>query len=224
MVRSGIVAILLILANNRLDGQAPPDTTPSVPQLESKRVLGIIPNFRTAPFPSPYRPLSAKEKFRIASEDSLDRGTVALGLIFGAQGQWSNSNRSFGQGVPGYARYASASFADFVIGDYMTEAIYPTLLRQDPRYFRRGTGGAWSRFGYAVGQIVWTHNDSGKMQFNYSEIAGNATAVAVSNSYYQDGRTAQKATIDLGMQLGVDAASNVLKEFWPEISRKMHLR
>lgn len=189
---------------------------------ESKRIFGIIPNFRTAPLPVPYQPLTASEKFKIATEDSFDRGTVALGLLFGAQGQMTGANPSFGGGAAGYARYASTSYADFVIGDYMTEAIYPTLLHQDPRYFRRGTGGGWSRLGYAAGQIFWTRNDTGRMQFNYSEIGGNATAVAISNAYYSDNRTASNAVSKLGVQIGVDMAANVLKEFWPDVRRKMH--
>jgi hypothetical protein len=114
------------------------------------------------------------------------------------------------------------SYADFVIGDYMTEAIYPSLLHQDPRYFRRGTGGGWSRLGYAMGQIFWTHSDNGaRGQFNFSEVLGNSTSVAISNAYYPDNRTAGEAAARLGSQLGVDMAANVLKEFWPEIERKV---
>jgi hypothetical protein len=64
--------------------------------------------------------------------------------------------------------------------------------------------------------------DSGGTQFNYSEVLGNATAVAISNSYYSDNRTAHDAVAKLGMQIGVDTASNILKEFWPDIERKLH--
>jgi hypothetical protein len=103
----------------------------------------------------------------------------------------------------------------------MTEAIYPVILRQDPRYFRRGTGGAWSRLGYAAGQIFWTHTDSGHTQFNFSEVVGNSTAVAISNAYYPNNRTASDAASRLGVQLGVDVAANILKEFWPDINRKV---
>jgi hypothetical protein len=104
----------------------------------------------------------------------------------------------------------------------MTEAIYPTLLHQDPRYFRRGTGSGLSRLGYAMGQIFWTHKDSGGTQFNYSEVLGNSTAVAISNAYYPDNRTASDAVSKLGIQLSVDMASNVLKEFWPDVERKLN--
>jgi hypothetical protein len=162
----------------------------------------------------------AREKFKIASEDAFDRGTIALAAFVGGEGQLTNSNRAFGQGATGFARHGGAVYGDFVIGDYMTEAIFPTLLHQDPRYFRRGTGRGWSRLGYAVGQILWTHRDSGETQFNYSEILGNSVAVAISNAYYVDNRNATDAASQLGWQIGVDMAANVLKEFWPDLERK----
>ena len=101
----------------------------------------------------------------------------------------------------------------------MTEAIYPSLLRQDPRYFRRGRGSTMTRLGYAAGQLFWTHTDSGGMQFNFSEVGGNATAVAISNAYYPENRDASDALVKLGSQLAVDMASNILKEFSPDIYR-----
>ncbi len=147
-----------------------------------------------------------------------------MAAAFAGESQLTNANRSFGQGAAGYGRYFGAAYGDVVIGDYMTEGVFPTLLHQDPRYFRRGTGSAWSRLGYAMGQIFWTHRDSGGTQFNYSEIIGNSAAVAISTSYYADNRTAADAGSKLGMQLGVDMASNILKEFWPEIERKLGRR
>jgi hypothetical protein len=190
------------------------------PPHESKRLLWVIPNYKTSPSLKNYEPLSTNEKFKLASQDAFDRGTVALAALFGGLGQLNNSNRSFGQGVAGYARYFGASYGDWLIGDYMTEGVYPALLHQDPRYFRRSTGGGWSRLGYAMSQIFWTHRDSGGTQFNYSEVLGNSTAVAISNAYYTDNRTASNAVSSLSVQLGVDMASNVLKEFWPDLERK----
>ncbi|MGA7409166.1 MAG: hypothetical protein WBW33_01705 [Bryobacteraceae bacterium] len=186
-----------------------------------KRIFWIIPNYRTFPYPTNYTPIPPKEKFKIAADDAFDRGTVVLAAAFAGEGQLTNSNPYLGQGVKGYASYFGTAYADFVIGDFMTEAIYPTLLHQDPRYFRRGTGGGWSRLGYAVGQIFWTHTDSGGTQFNYSEILGNSTAVAISMAYYPDGRNVSTAVTELGTQIGVDMASNVLKEFWPDIRQKL---
>jgi len=183
-----------------------------------------VPNYRTSPSIQDFEPLTTGEKFKVASQDAFDRGTVALAAIFAAQSQLTNANRSFGQGAAGYGRYLGAAYGDFVIGDYMTEAVFPTLLHQDPRYFRRGTGSGRSRLGYAMGQIFWTHRDSGEVQFNYSEIAGNCVAVAISNAYYANNRTASDAVSKLGMQIGVDIAANILKEFWPEVERKLPWR
>jgi hypothetical protein len=189
-------------------------------QAPAKHVLWIIPNFRTTPDLREYKAIKPKEKFRIAAQDTFDRGTFALAAAFAGVSQLDNSQRSFGQGVEGYAHYWVTAYGDFAIGNYMTEGIFPTLLHQDPRYFRRGSGRGWSRLGYAAGQIFWTHTDSGGRQFNYSEILGNSTGVAISMAYYPGSRRASDAVQDLGTQIAVDMASNILKEFWPSRGRK----
>ena len=223
-----ILLLSLWLAACPLPAQTPDaaDSQPAatnanvVPPHESKRLLWIVPNYRTAPSIKDFEPIPPKEKFKIASQDAFDRGTVALAGIFAGIGQLSNSNRPFGQGAAGYGRYFGTAYADLVIGDYMTEGIFPSMLHQDPRYFRKGCCGGWSRLGYAMGQIFWTHNDRGQGEFNYSEILGNSTAVAIGNAYYSDNRTASNAVSRLSSQLAVDMMANVLKEFWPEISHK----
>jgi hypothetical protein len=188
-------------------------------QPESKHLFWIVPNYRTSPSLVGFKPLSAAEKFSVAAEDAFDPGTFALAGIFAGEAQVTNQNKSFGQGVAGSGRYYAASYAGFAIGDYMTEAVFPTLLHQDPRYFRKGTGSGWSRLGYAMGQIFITHGDSGRTEVNYSEIVGNSVAVAISDAYYKDSRTARDGVSGLGLQLGVDMGGNVLKEFWPELER-----
>jgi hypothetical protein len=205
-------------------GQAtiPVDETGATPT--NSRILGIIPNYRTYPSLQNYAPLTNAAKFKIATEDGLDRGTFVLGALFGAQAQLSNSNRSFGQGAAGFGKYFGSAYGDLLIGDYMTEGIFPVLLHQDPRYFRRGAGSGWSRLAYAMGQVFRTHRDTGGTEFNYSEIVGNSAAVAISNAYYPDNRTAGNAVAKLGMQLGVDMCGNVMKEFWPDLQRKFRPR
>jgi hypothetical protein len=216
--RIACITVAVVLTTCLAPCQQP--TADGTPQPESKRIFGIVPNYRTSPSLQNYEPLTTREKFKVASEDAFDRGTIALAAVFAGQSQLTNANRSFGQGGAGYARYFGAAYGDFVIGNYMTEAVFPTLLHQDPRYFRRGTGSGWSRLGYALEQIFWTHRDSGGTQFNYSEIAGNSVAVAISNAYYANNRTASDAVSKLGMQFGIDMAANILKEFWPDLERK----
>ena len=183
-----------------------------------KRILGIIPNFRTSPTLRDYKPITPKQKFKIATQDSFDYGTVIQSAFFAGLGQVTDSTPSFGQGGSAYAKYFAGYLTDFVVANYMTEAIYPTILHQDPRYFRRGTGSTWSRLGFAARQIFWTRADSGRMRFNFSEVIGNSTAVAISNAYYPDNRNPSDAVTRVGVQIAVDMASNILKEFSPELS------
>lgn len=207
--------LLAVLAVAQLPCAGQEESDATEPQTPSRHILGIIPNFRTTPTLQEYRLIEPGEKFKIAEQDTFDRGNVALAALFAGEGQLTNSNSSFGQGVQGYAHYWGTGFADIAIGNYMTEAIFPTFLHQDPRYFRRGSGGVWSRLGYAAKQIVWTRTDSGGAEFNYSEFAGNSTAVAASMAYYPQDRSASSAVSKLGIQIGLDLAGNILKEFWP---------
>jgi hypothetical protein len=219
---SVFLALSPVLVLGQQSGASPmPGTLNVTDEGESKRLFGIVPNYRTSPILGHYKPISPKEKFKIASQDAFDRGTVALAAFFAGESQLTHAEPSFGQGGAGYGRYFGTTYADFVIGDYMTEAIFPSILHQDPRYFRKNTGTGWQRLEYAAGQIFWTHTDKGGTQFNYSEVLGNSTAVAISNAYYPDNRNASEAVSKLGFQLGVDMASNVLKEFWPDITRKL---
>jgi hypothetical protein len=198
---------------NAATDQNPPEPT-------VKRIFGIIPNYRTFPSLINYEPLSTHEKFKIAAQDSFDRGTFMLAAGFAGERQLSGATPSFGHGPAAYGRYFATSYADFVIGDMMTEAIYPSLLHQDPRYFRRGKGSVAARLGYAVGQLFWTHTDSDRTQFNFSEVGGNATTVAISNAYYPNNRDAKDAVVNLATQLAVDGGANILKEFSPDIYKK----
>jgi hypothetical protein len=204
-------------ASRAIQGQTPSFGPESLP----KHIFGIIPNYRSEPTLQDSKPLTSGEKFRLAARDSFDPGTFILAGAFAGLGQSSKSTPSYGQGVAGYARYFGSIYGDFLIGNVMTEAVYPSLLHQDPRYFRRGSGSTWSRLGYAMGQIFVTHRDDRRTQFNFSEICGNATAVAISNAYNPDNRNAADAAARLGIQIGLDMAGNILKEFAPDLHRKI---
>lgn len=186
---------------------------------QEKRLFGIIPNYRTSPSLERYVPLSAGEKFKLATKDAFDPGTFVLSAAFAGEEQLTNASPSFGQGAKGYAHYFVTSYANWAIGDYMTEAVFPALLHQDPRYFRKGTGSGMKRLTYAIGQSFWTHTDSGGHMFNFSEVGGNAAGAAIAQAYYPDDRTAGKAASTFAVQIGVDTASNIVKEFYPDIRR-----
>jgi hypothetical protein len=147
---------------------------------------------------------------------------VALAAAVAGVGQWNNSNPSFGQGAQGYGHRWVTAYADQAIGNMLTEGVYPVLLHEDPRYFRRGTGSTWSRLRYAVTRVVITQRDGGGSRFNASEWLGTATTVGIGNAYYPDSRDLGGNASRFFTQIGIDAASMVLKEFGPDIRRKFH--
>jgi hypothetical protein len=189
---------------------------------EDKRILWIFTNHRTTDESEDLtKTLTPGGKLGIAWGDATDPATFAQTVFISGLGQLTDSNPSFGQGIAGYAKRFGTTYGDFAIENMMTEGIFPALLHQDPRYFRRRGGTARSRVVYAMSRLFITRSDSGKSQFNFSEVAGAATSVAISNAYYPDGRTVGNNLGRYAVQLGFDGASNVLKEFWPDLKRKL---
>jgi len=158
------------------------------PGTEDKRILGIFTNHRTAEESAALPPLTPRGKLAIAWHDTTDRAIFLQSAFIAGIGQATNANPSFGQGVEGYAERFGTAYADFGVQNLMTEGLFPTVLHQDPRYFRRREGSGPSRLGYAISRLFITRTDSGKHQFNYSEVVGGATSLAISNAYYPDGR------------------------------------
>jgi hypothetical protein len=194
--------------------------SPTASEPLPKHILGVFPNHNTFPCLFPYVPISATEKFKIASADAFDPGAIVAAAGVAGAAQLFNSNRPFGQEASGYARYLGAAYANHVIGDFLREGVYPTLLHQDPRYFRKGSGSRKSRVAYAISRVFCTQTDAGGTAFNSSKVLGSATTVAISSLYYANHRDAEGASVGFGAQLGGAMAGNILKEFWPDFLRK----
>ena len=191
--------------------QAPPD----------KRIFGVLPNYRTADSSVPFQTLTWKQKFTIAEKDSFDWPVYLLSGAFAGLHQLDDSHSEFGQGLQGYSKRYITAYGDQAIGNFMTEGLWPALLKEDPRYFRRGTGSKKSRAWYAATRIFVTHTDAGNTRFNFSEVIGNSVATAISDAYYPDSRNVTDNLVNLATQLGTDSFSQVLKEFWPDVKRKL---
>jgi hypothetical protein len=188
-----------------------------------KRIFGVLPNYRTADGTAPFMPITARHKFYIAAKDSFDYPVYLTAALFAGYYQLDNENPSFGQGLKGYAKRLATSYADQAVGNMMTEAIFPSLLHEDPRYFRIGSSGGstWHRTRYALTRVFVVRTDKGGSAFNFSEWLGNGSSVALSNLYYPgDTRNANDNVKKLGVAVGTDALSQVLKEFWPDIKNK----
>ena len=186
------------------------------------RILEVMPNYGTVEGASALPPISSGQKYRLATAGVFDYFTYPFIGFLAALDQANNSPRSWGQGWGAYGKRYGASFADNGIGTYMTTAIFPSILHEDPRYYQRREGSFRSRAAYSVERLFVARTDSGDSDFNYSEIVGNATAAAISNIYHApEDRTVSRNLGTWGMLIMWDGASNEMKEFWPDIRRKV---
>ncbi len=189
-----------------------------------ERILGIIPAFSVSDRQDAL-PLTPKEKFRLFARGAYDPFTfAAVGLQAGIN-QAENNFAAYGQGAAGYGKRYAAALADSTDANFMSNFLYPVLLKQDPRYFRLNRGTFKHRLGYAVAQQFSAKTDRGTRQFNWSNVLGAFTAGGISNAYYPPhdrgfGLTVSNALI--GMLYGT--AGGVFQEFWPDINRKLFHR
>jgi hypothetical protein len=181
---------------------------------EKQRVLGVIPNFYVSYIPDA-APLDAKQKFELASKLTVDPVTIGLtGAVAGVQ-QEQNNFRGFGQGAEGYGKRFGASYADIVTSTFIGSAMLPSLLKQDPRYFYKGTGSTRSRILHAMANAVICKGDNGHWQPNYSGILGSLAAGAIANLYYpNNSRNGAALTFEIAAtDIGTTAVSGLLQEF-----------
>jgi hypothetical protein len=203
------------------DQAAAPPNVPS--PRKPDRVFGVLPNYGTVEDGTTVSAITTKETFRMAALNSFDPYVFPFVGVIAALAQVENQEPSLGRGAGGYAVRYATSLADSSISSFLTTAIVPTLLKQDPRYFELREGSVWHRAGYAASRTFITKSRSGQTQFNLSGIGGNAVAAAVSNLYYPpEDRSSTQTLTRWGMQVMWDAVANELKEFWPDIRRKIH--
>jgi len=184
-----------------------------IKEQEKQRVLGFIPNFYVTYVPNA-APLNTRQKFELAWKSTLDPVTFAItGAVAGIQ-QANNQFSGYGQGAQGYAKRYGASYADVVTNTFIAGAILPSLLKQDPRYFYKGTGSVRSRVFYAIANSVICKGDNGHWQANYSGILGGLAAGGISNLYYPaNDRGAGLTFENAAIGIGASAAANLLQEF-----------
>ncbi len=181
---------------------------------EQQRVLGVFPNFY-ASYIWNAAPLSAGQKFHLALRTTIDPVSIAIPAVIAGIEQWQNDYSGYGQGARGFAKRFGASYTDSFTSTMIGDAILPSLLHQDPRYFYKGVGSIRARVLYAIATVVICRGDNGRWQPNYSNVLGNLASASLSNLYYPsfDGKGA-RLTIDnwlIGTASG--AISSLFQEF-----------
>jgi hypothetical protein len=191
---------------------------------KKQRVLGILPEFNVSSVPDAVS-LTSKQKFGLAFKTLTDPGTLFFAGIVSGIAQAENSFPGYGQGAEGYAKRFGATYLDSFDGAIIGNAMLPSLLHQDPRYFRRGTGRFATRFGYAVLSTFRCKGDNGRWQPNYSNILGNVAAGGLSNLYYPDNQRGFVSTYQRAIVISAQGAIGAsISEFWPDIAQHLPKR
>jgi hypothetical protein len=203
-----------------------PSTTATAPASgspqQTKRILFIVPNFRSVTADVKLPPMSVKEKFKLVLDDTFDySGFIEVGILSGVS-DYHKSEPEFGHGAAAYGRYYWHGFADATDGNFMTEFLVPVVTHEDPRFYTLGHGGVIKRTSYSISRLFITRSDLGRPTPNFSEIVGNGAASGISNFYYPSpDRNWTKTGQRWVLQVGIDGLANLVKEFWPDINARI---
>lgn len=223
-----LAAALLFCGLSLAAGDDDRDSSPAKPEppKSDSRIFGVIPNNRSISLHGEkVEPLTVRDKFRLASATSFDPGAFVVTGTLAGIGQWHNQYPTFGQGMKGYGRRWGMMFTDNMASSFLSDAVFPSIFRQDPRYFRLGEGSTGKRIGYAISRVWLARCDNGKRCFNYGEVLGSAAHAGISSYYYPAAeRTGSNIGARTTIAIAPDVVSNLLREFWPDIARKLKSR
>jgi hypothetical protein len=208
------------------------------PGTSKDRLFYTLPNFLTLENGGKVPPLTTKQKFAVVARGTFDPVEYPWWGILAAISQAQNSEPAYGQGWAAYGKRYATTAGDSLVENFMVGAVFPSLLHQDPRFFQSSEGGFGRRAWYSISRIVVTRSDSGHSQFNCSEILGSATGAAISTFSYHprstfistptnphkfipSDRTLVNAANVWATQVSLDTITIVVKEFWPDIHRKL---
>jgi hypothetical protein len=203
--------------------QTSPKPNQNVAPVSKDRLFYTLPNFLSVENAANIPTMTTGEKFKVIARSSFDPVEFVWYGVISAVGQAENSESAYGQGWGAYGKRYATNLADGTVEGFMTSAILPSALKQDPRYYVLGQGGFWHRTSYALSRLIITRSDSGSSQFNASEIFGSASAAAISTYGYhpENDKTLGNAASVWGTQVAYDGLAFVVKEFWPDIRRKI---
>ena len=180
---------------------------------EKQRVFGVLPNFYSS-YIWNAAPMTAKQKFGLALRSSTDPMSFAIPAAIAGVEQWHNTFPGYGRGAEGYFKRYGATYADGFIGRMIGSSILPSLFKQDPRYFYRGSGTTKTRAWYAISQTFVCRSDDGRTEINWSHLLGSFAAAGVSNIYRAPEDRSASLTIRNGFIIvGSSAVTNLIREF-----------
>jgi hypothetical protein len=186
---------------------------------EKQRVFGVMATFNTTTNKDAL-PLSTAQKYQLFFKSASDPWPFLLAGFGAGIDQAEDSFPEYGQGMQGYAKRFGAAYTDYFTGNLLGNAVLASMMKEDPRYFQKGTGSYTSRFLWAATSTVWCKRDNATWGPNYANVLGNLMGAAVSNLYYPQADRTVGDTLSRGFTVTAQAiiGSEVI-EFWPDIVR-----
>jgi len=179
----------------------------------------VFPNIATS-----REALSSKQKFELFADESVAPSRFLSSAAGAGISQARNSLGGYGQGMGGYGKRFGSSMATGAANNFFGTFLISSLLRRDPRYFVTLHGGAGHRIGYALSRIVVARTDDGKDAANWAGMLGPLLAESLANSYLPvQEQTAGRTFQRYGIRIGLNTASNALREYWPSIFRSLRI-
>jgi hypothetical protein len=207
-----VISIETVVTNVKVAVDPVEVATEQEKEAEQQRVFGFIPNFYVNYHPDA-PPLTTKLKFRLAWKSSIDPITIVGVAFLAGLEQAGDQFPDFGQGALGYGKRFGAGYADVFASTFLSGAIFPALLKQDPRYFYKGTGTTHSRILRAVGNSVTCKGDNGRWQINYSNIAGIFGGAALASTFYPTKNPGMFTLSNGFIRMGESSLAGVVQEF-----------
>jgi hypothetical protein len=188
---------------------------------EQARLFWILPTFSIADSKSARR-LSAGGKFRLFVKDKTDPFTIGWVAFDAGLAHANNDFPEYGQGAAGYGKRFGAGLANEAAGGFFGTFLFPSVLHQDPRYYRLGSGPFKTRLGHALIRPVLAHRDSGGRNFNWSGLLGSLATSSLSNAYYPEANRGVGATLSrVAMSVPFRMIDELVNEFGPDLENKM---
>lgn len=236
-MKTALLAATAFLSIAALSGQstdtsespatAQPAPPPALPEFNTDRILGVIPNFQTVEDPQlPYTPLAAGQKFHLFVRETVDPFTFVGAAMGAGMSQLRNTDPFYGRDSGAYADRFGAAMADIATQNFFSDFLLASVLHEDPRYFRRGPEFRfWNRVGYAFSQVVICRKDKGGQTFNIAGLGGMLMGIGLSDAYYPSRSVnAEEYGSRVITSLSAGALGNVVFEFWPDIHDKFFHR
>lgn len=172
-----------------------------------------------------WQPLTPKQKFAIFLTHTYSPSTFAAAGIDAVRDKFDGDDREYETGTGGLAQHYGVELGTSETDVFFERFLFPTLLRQDPRYFRNPDLPFFHRALYSVSRVFITRSDSGHSTFNASKVLGGAASQALSDLYVPGKAQGMGPIRDrVAFDLLRDAGFNLFHEFWPDIRRKLFHR